>query len=406
MKCEIAQDLLTLYAEELCSPETVVSLEAHLAECPACSKKLADYKSEITEKLAASEAPLTENVQNLKPMKKVQKKLSYRKWLAIVLGLLLLLLLGGIGYLSYGQLTNRSLSFSALTDIYKLNKVTKAFAEGDTRSLIDTMSFTVDETYIVSSNTDFDTFEDYKNYLKDRLDHIYDRELREKDLTVKLTAVHYLPYEEEPYTDSPLIAYQYTFFDEADNATLSITFNRMGPDKYTLFDYWEFSESPTNAFTRNFLNYLLPNEDVIINTLLQYRTRVAYEANMSGQTLEHPGRHFATLIRYDTPGADAESVGKYKTQLEEKVLTLYENGIYFKDVLHNVDTFDKDTGYWIYKVSLEAENQSTGERCIVTYRFRYYGARLYVIPGEEPEIIGADALTDLQTEQFLTLFNP
>lgn len=405
MKCEIVQDLLTLYAEDLCSPETAAELEAHLAECPACSKKLTDYKSEIKESLATGALPTPEAVETLKPMKKVNKKLSHRKWLAIILGIILLLLLGGIGYLSYGQLTNSSTSFSTLADIYKLNQVTKAFAEGDTQALIDVLSFTVDETYSIATNSDFDTFDDYKAYLKERLDKIYDQELREKDLTVELTDVYYLPYADETYTDDPLNAYCYSFYDENGNEALSITFNRMGPDKYTLHEYFDYSEYPTNAFTRDFVAYLLPNENVVINILLQHRTRVAYEANMSQETLDPTGRYFAMLIRYYAPDAGEESISQYKTLLEEKVAALYEAGIYFKDAHYNVDTFDSETGHWIYKVSFEAENQATKESCIVTYRFRYYNTRLYVIPEDTAQIIGGDTLTTEQAAQLLTLFH-
>ena len=181
MKCEIAQDLLTLYAEDLCSPETASELKAHLTGCSTCSQKLAMYKSEIVEKIPPSETSISEDIEKLKPMKKIKKKLVHRKWLAIILGLILLLLLCGIGYLSYGQVTNNSPSFSVLADIYKLNKVTKAFAEGDTKPLIDILSFTYDEIYTIQNVTDFDSFDDYKNYLKERLDEIYNKDLKAKN---------------------------------------------------------------------------------------------------------------------------------------------------------------------------------------------------------------------------------
>ena len=36
LSCEIVQDLLPLYADELCSPGSRAAVEAHLKECPAC----------------------------------------------------------------------------------------------------------------------------------------------------------------------------------------------------------------------------------------------------------------------------------------------------------------------------------------------------------------------------------
>ena len=222
---------------------------------------------------------------------------------------------------------------------------------------------------------------------------------------MKLASVLWGSYDEMYSIDSPVTAYCYDFYDETGNLVLSIDFNRMGPNKYNLSDYSGISEFPTNAFNREFLNYLLPNENVVTNVLLQYQTRKIYEVNMSSKAIEHPGRHLATLIRYYDPETDAEKAEAYKTQLEEKITNLYEEGIYFKDALYTIDTFNMDTGHWIYKVLFEVENQSNGESCMLEYRFNYYNYRLYVIPDETVEIIGNNALTEEQGNQLLTLFD-
>ncbi|MBO5241577.1 MAG: zf-HC2 domain-containing protein, partial [Lachnospiraceae bacterium] len=52
MKCEIANDLLTLYVEDLCSPEARKEVEAHLGECPECSKKLEHYRKELKDEVS------------------------------------------------------------------------------------------------------------------------------------------------------------------------------------------------------------------------------------------------------------------------------------------------------------------------------------------------------------------
>ena len=78
MKCEIAHDLLTLYAEDLCSPETATELEAHLATCESCAKKLAEYKSNIAEQLSATSSPDSDTSNEIKPLKKLRRKLTLR----------------------------------------------------------------------------------------------------------------------------------------------------------------------------------------------------------------------------------------------------------------------------------------------------------------------------------------
>lgn len=403
MKCEIARDLLTLYAEDLCSPETSTELEAHLATCEECSKKLVDYKKEIDAKLTATDTLPSEAPDTLKPLKKVRKKLKYRKWLSIVLAVILIILLGIIGYLSYGQITNRDISFSSLVDIYKLNKVTKAYAEGDSQPLIDTLSFTFAEIYALESTTDYESFDEYKTYLKNKLDIIYEKELKGKKVRIELDDVYCDPYEEMYSIDTPVSAYCYSFYDENDNHILSMDFSKLGPNKYNLSDYSTFREG--NVFNEEFVNYLLPTENVLTNMLLPYAARNTYNARQNGDTEANPSRYFATHIRYYNDITDAEKSGIYKTALEEKIVDLYTEGLYFTDVLFSVYTFDKDTGHWIYKVMFEVENQNNNETCTMECYFRYYDNRLYVIPEETPTIIGSDVLTDEQANKLITLFD-
>ena len=44
MNCELARDLIILYAEDLCSDKTAEELKAHLEQCSECSKRLEEYK--------------------------------------------------------------------------------------------------------------------------------------------------------------------------------------------------------------------------------------------------------------------------------------------------------------------------------------------------------------------------
>ena len=95
---------------------------------------------------------------------------------------------------------------------------------------------------------------------------------------------------------------------------------------------------------------------------------------------------------------------RYKLIKESKEELLYQ---YFPEggTSYGTITFDKESGYWIYKVMFEIENQSNKQTCILESYFRYYNNRLYVIPDTTPTLIGADSLTEKQVTQLTTLFD-
>lgn len=57
MNCRIVQDLLPLYHDGVCSPESRTAVEEHLTGCEACSRMLADMDAP----LPAAEGKKTEN---------------------------------------------------------------------------------------------------------------------------------------------------------------------------------------------------------------------------------------------------------------------------------------------------------------------------------------------------------
>lgn len=85
LSCKVIEDMLPIYYDGLCSEESAALVEEHLKECPHCSHILAELRSEIT-------TP-KKNVDDAKPLKKIQK--SYKKmktlWLIAVVVILLLI---------------------------------------------------------------------------------------------------------------------------------------------------------------------------------------------------------------------------------------------------------------------------------------------------------------------------
>ena len=85
LSCKVIEDMLPMYYDGVCSEESAALVEEHLKECPHCSHILSELRSDI----AAPE----KNVDDIKPLKKIQK--SYKKmkahWLIALVVILLLI---------------------------------------------------------------------------------------------------------------------------------------------------------------------------------------------------------------------------------------------------------------------------------------------------------------------------
>lgn len=84
-ECGLIQDVLPLYADEVCSESTSRAVKEHLSECASCR--------ELFEQLRQTEFTAARlDADTIDGMKKVKKKLKRRQWAAILLAALLLLL--------------------------------------------------------------------------------------------------------------------------------------------------------------------------------------------------------------------------------------------------------------------------------------------------------------------------
>ncbi|MDE7252964.1 MAG: zf-HC2 domain-containing protein [Acetatifactor sp.] len=124
MKCSVAKDLIPLYAEGLCSDETVRELEEHFSDCEECrSLKESFSPPENTE----------ESRLKFDPFQKIGKKIRQSKIVVTVLCLLLTVVLATIGALGYGELYPESgwLSFSGIVRNIEIDRMANSFAKGE-----------------------------------------------------------------------------------------------------------------------------------------------------------------------------------------------------------------------------------------------------------------------------------
>ena len=59
MDCKIIEDLIMLYAEDLCSEDSKKMVEEHLKTCESCKKKLASYKKMLKAKGVRTKAKIS-----------------------------------------------------------------------------------------------------------------------------------------------------------------------------------------------------------------------------------------------------------------------------------------------------------------------------------------------------------
>lgn len=378
MNCEVAKDLMTLYVEDMCSLESKKALEEHVKECPACAEALKNVKKELeSESIASKTDYVRENASSLKPMKKVKKSLVRRKRTAIILGFLLIAVLTGIGFLSYGQVTNRCMSFSAIADAFKVKRICEKLTEGDTQALVDVIAFRIEDYYSMRVDDSMaEGMEEYKNYIQSNMDEAYAHYFEGKDIKVKIEEIWLTPYEENQADNLAFTSYAVGFYEKGE-LIYSIDFGKITPKKYLLYE--ENVEGAPN-FAGNLRSYY----DVILEICLRYSTSGTYNALKEGRAVANYGSGLTTGIRRE---ADADGQQEFSDVLEQRLKTLYESGWYFKDVMFAADEFNAERKHWIYKVWFLSENQEDGTLAMLEQRFAYYNSHLYVMAEEEPAVI-------------------
>ncbi len=133
MNCKIIKDLIPLSEEGLCSEESKAMIEEHIKDCESC--RMLYEKIPLKEK----SAPVPDIKETFKKVNRKMKKLTWKFWIC---GVALLAILGGLGYLTFGQITKMQglHSFETIVQSFEVRKIVKYIAEGDFESYVDTIS--------------------------------------------------------------------------------------------------------------------------------------------------------------------------------------------------------------------------------------------------------------------------
>lgn len=120
LTCNIVQDLLPLYEDGVCSPDSRVAVEAHLKTCAACRGE-----SEITGKLSEQEfiLDMADDKKTVRSLKKVR-----RRWIA---SLLVVALMIPMVLLTFNQVRGKGICFTNAHEIIMANAYLDRLSHGD-----------------------------------------------------------------------------------------------------------------------------------------------------------------------------------------------------------------------------------------------------------------------------------
>lgn len=119
VSCNIIEDLLPLYIDDVCSEESKALVLEHLSTCESCKEKLIAQKSNI----AVINDVIKENSRAKKPFKKIT-----RFW---IITLVCVAIIIPILFLSINELAGENVGFSALYGRYNAERFLTELEKGD-----------------------------------------------------------------------------------------------------------------------------------------------------------------------------------------------------------------------------------------------------------------------------------
>lgn len=122
LPCNVVGDLLPIYYDGLCSDESVTLIEEHLTECQQCKGLLDALRTEI-------ENPI-DKIDDVKPLKKIQKKFKQTRlrWRVTVLAILALI---PVAFLGWNEYSAQGVAYSNQDELACGNAFMTCLTEGN-----------------------------------------------------------------------------------------------------------------------------------------------------------------------------------------------------------------------------------------------------------------------------------
>lgn len=135
--CELIQDLLPLYEEDLCSPTSRKAVQEHLEECECCRRLTAPLPIEVPHEIPDADHAVKKSIKKVK-----------RRWLASLLAAVLAV---PLLLLSFNQYKGSGLCFTNLDDIYTAWRFLHALETEDWEKAAQMHDFSADYESIIEA---------------------------------------------------------------------------------------------------------------------------------------------------------------------------------------------------------------------------------------------------------------
>ena len=100
--CNIIEDLLPLYVDDMVSEDSRKLVEEHLKECPACRKMQKEMMRENCLSAGRKDGNSAQiNKTEAEPLKKIRRRIRKKRILSVILAVALVAAAGGIGHYWY-----------------------------------------------------------------------------------------------------------------------------------------------------------------------------------------------------------------------------------------------------------------------------------------------------------------
>lgn len=102
MSCNIIEDLLPLYVDDMVSEDSRKLVEEHLKECPSCWKMQEEMVKENRLSAAGNRSNSEKtNKTEAEPLKKIRRRIRKKRIASVILAVILVVAAGGIGHYWY-----------------------------------------------------------------------------------------------------------------------------------------------------------------------------------------------------------------------------------------------------------------------------------------------------------------
>jgi len=385
---------------DLCSPEARKEVELHLKDCPECEKKLQNYRVKLKSELQSSEEDSLENQSaEIDPMKKVKKKMKKGKRKVVALGIILVLVLGVLGVLSYGEATNLYPGFTVISDTMKIKSACKALTRGEIQPFIDLLAYRMEDQYVLRSTGAFEDMDVYMEKVHAQVEEAYKYYFEGKNVRIELTETELTPYDSMQTADMRPTSILVSFY-EGDVLLRSMYFDKVSRNHFTVYeDSGAVTDDPLKP---SFTGGMIPYDGIVYNIALQYSMRTGYDDLVSGEK-KTMGEGLVLVVEK----ADENENEVFTGQMKEKMEQLVERGCYIKNVSHSISGYDEESGRWVNTVWITYEDQHTGAIFITEQNFIAHNNRLYVMEGNQAVVTSISSEENVPTEAIeiaLTMF--